>query len=98
MSDTAPKVTKCNLSYDIVEGKGIDPHSFVISMDGKLIGKLDNFELKVSADQNKCMMYIKGPDTGADNGLSSVYVNSRIKDRSMPELKPAEMEAPCDKQ
>jgi hypothetical protein len=98
MSDTAPKITKCNMAYDIVEGKGIDPHSFVLSMDGKLIGKLGNFELKVSADQDKCMMYIKGPDVGDANTLGAAYLHGHIKDRSMSELKPAEMEAPCDKQ
>lgn len=98
MSDTAPKVTKCNLAYDIVEGKGIDPHSFVISMDGKLIGKLDNFELKVSADQDKCMMYIKGPDIKDADTFGGAYLRGHLRDRSMSELKPAEMEAPCDKQ
>lgn len=98
MTDTAPKVTECNLSYNIVEGKGIDPHSFVISMDGKIIGKLDNFELKVSADQDKCMMYIKGPDIKDADTFGGAYLRGHLRDRSMSELKPAETEAPCDKQ
>jgi sporulation protein YlmC with PRC-barrel domain len=57
---------KCAIEYDIVEGVGIDPSSFIMTVDGRVIGKVDNFELSVSSDQNKCMMFIRGPEEPAE--------------------------------
>lgn len=75
MSDTTPKVTKCSIEYNIVEGAGIDPTSFVMTVDGQVIGKVDNFELSVSADQAKCMMFIHGPR----EPLELLCNNERVK-------------------
>jgi hypothetical protein len=57
MADEQPKKMKASIEFEIVEGAGIDADSFLFTLDGKLIGCMDNFELRVNKDEKIGMLY-----------------------------------------
>jgi hypothetical protein len=57
MADAQPKKMKASIEFEIVEGAGIDADSFLFSLDGKLIGCMSNFELRVNKAEKIGLLY-----------------------------------------
>ena len=57
MTDQSAKKIKASIEFEVIEGVGIDADSFQFTLDGNLIGCMDNFELKVDRSKKIGMLY-----------------------------------------